>query len=706
MTPTGPRTFTPSRLNTALSLALLSVCSLPLANAQEQNEQQSVERLEVRGSRLDKASTATGLPLTLRKTPQSVSIIGSEFIDSFALESIADIMTFAPGLQAQRAETDRYFFRARGNDITNFQFDGVPVNYNSFFNDAVTDTIIFERVEVVRGATGLLTGAGEPSAAINLIRKRPKAEGGGYINARLGSWNQRRLELDHSLSLSEDGAVNARVAGAYEQGDSYVDLAEKDDLQLYGVITADLSTQTRLTVGLDHSRRNPKGSTWGALPLFYADGSPADDLPVSTTTAANWTKWERDGTNAFAAIEHAFDNGWDVHAELERREGEMDGHLLYVFGLPDKETGLGMGTSPLIYQSKREQDALRVMASGPFSALGREHNLTAGLLYSQQDISSDSFSALEAVPVGNFLEWDGSAAKPPFTEEPSSSGSETITQKGGYLAAQFNLHDQFNLILGSRLSDYEVEGATGNYEHGSVTTPYAGLVYDLTDMISAYVSYTEIFQPQDAKDINSRRLDPVEGSNAEIGVKGDFFGQALTASFALFKVEKDNVAILDPNFTEPLPDGSFPYIAVKGARNKGYELEVNGNPNDQLDLYFSFTHSESEQANGSPFKTYLPEDMIRLSGLYRISDQIKVGANINWQSEMVNPGVGPNGESARQDAYTLVNLMASYDISEQLQAQINLNNALDKKYYSSIDFYNQGFWGPERNLQVSLRYSW
>ncbi len=98
--------------------------------------------------------------------------------------------------------------------------------------------------------------------------------------------------------------------------------------------------------------------------------------------------------------------------------------------------------------------------------------------------------------------------------------------------------------------------------------------------------------------------------------------------------------------------------------------------------------------------------MIRLSGLYRISDQIKVGANINWQSEMVNPGVGPNGESARQDAYTLVNLMASYDISEQLQAQINLNNALDKKYYSSIDFYNQGFWGPERNLQVSLRYSW
>lgn len=79
----------------------------------------------------------------------------------------------------------------------------------------------------MRGATGLLTGAGEPSAAINLIRKRPKAEDGGYASTGIGSRSNYRVEADHSQTLSEDGNVKGRVALAYEEGDSYVNLSEK-----------------------------------------------------------------------------------------------------------------------------------------------------------------------------------------------------------------------------------------------------------------------------------------------------------------------------------------------------------------------------------------------------------------------------------------------------------------------------------------------
>ena len=185
---------------TLLATLISSMLLTPNLYAAQTQPDTNIEVISIKGSRLDKAATATGLPLTLRETPQSVTIIDQEFIQSFSLNNVADLMFLTPGISAQKIETNRYFFSARGNPITNFQFDGVPVNYSSFFNDASTDTVIFDRVEVVRGATGLLTGAGEPSAAINLIRKRPKSSPGGYLSAKAGSWDSYRVEVIAQLT--------------------------------------------------------------------------------------------------------------------------------------------------------------------------------------------------------------------------------------------------------------------------------------------------------------------------------------------------------------------------------------------------------------------------------------------------------------------------------------------------------------------------
>jgi outer membrane receptor for ferric coprogen and ferric-rhodotorulic acid len=698
---------TQSLANSAAGLKLTSTQASP-DNTESNNQQiedKMFEHITVSGSRLDKVSSATGLALTLRQTPQSISVVDSEFIDAFSLETLADVMAFAPGIQTQQAETDRFFFRARGREISNFQFDGIPVVYNSFFSDAITDTILFDRVEIVRGATGLLTGAGEPSAAINLIRKRPTIEDAGYVSAQIGSWSNLRFELDQSLALNEEETIKGRFAASYEQGDSYIDLAEKENFLLYGVVSADLTDSTRVTVGLDHSERNPKASTWGALPLFYSDGTQADNLPVSQTTGADWTKWAREGTNAFLQLEHAFENEWDIQVEVERRENEMDGELLYLYNAPDSTTGLGLSNFPLHYLADRKQTAFRAMASGPFALLGREHRLTTGLLYSKQDVSSDSFYATNAIELDSLFDWDGSIERPTFGTTPVTNNN-TETQKGIYAAAQLNLHDRWTLIVGNRISSYELEGDSGNFDHSSVTTPYAGLVFDMDDNISIYTSYTEIFQAQNAKDVNGQRLDPVEGSNIEAGIKGDFLNEKLTASFAVYKVEEDNVAARDPINDQPLSDGTFASIGIEGAQTTGYEMELNGKPTDDITLYLSYTHNDAEDADGEAYTPYLPENMLRVSVFYDINEELRAGLNANWQSEISNPNVGPNDETFKQDGYTLVNVFASYNISDQLKLTANVNNLFDKKYYSSIDFFNQGFFGAPRSAELSVRYSW
>ena len=77
--------------------------------AEETESDANIEVISIKGSRLDKAATATGLPLTLRDTPQSVTIIDQEFIQSFSLNNVADLMFLTPGISAQKIETNRYF---------------------------------------------------------------------------------------------------------------------------------------------------------------------------------------------------------------------------------------------------------------------------------------------------------------------------------------------------------------------------------------------------------------------------------------------------------------------------------------------------------------------------------------------------------------------------------------------------------------------
>ncbi|MGV2837360.1 TonB-dependent receptor plug domain-containing protein, partial [Pseudomonas shirazensis] len=121
-------------------------------------------------------STATKLPLSLRETPQSVTVITRKPMDEQGLSTINKVLTFTPGITSNHRDSERYTFYARGFQINNFQYDGIPsqvANESQQYIGALSDMAIYDRVEVVRGATGLLSGTGNPSATINLVRKRP-----------------------------------------------------------------------------------------------------------------------------------------------------------------------------------------------------------------------------------------------------------------------------------------------------------------------------------------------------------------------------------------------------------------------------------------------------------------------------------------------------------------------------------------------------
>ena len=242
----------------------IAVCG-GVVNAAENNQ---VETVVVTGEYTvkEELDTATGLGLTLFETPQSVSVMTEQRIIDQNLNSVSEVITQTVGVSSNNLDTTRNTFNARGFEIDKYQIDGVPQAWSlaGDSGETIADVSIYERIEVVRGATGLLTGAGDPSASINLVRKHAKAtELTGYVNAGIGRWDTKFISADVSTPLSANGAVRARIVAKKEVSDTYMTIPEDDRGIIYGVLDADLTANTTLSLGSSYQESNPKGSTWG-----------------------------------------------------------------------------------------------------------------------------------------------------------------------------------------------------------------------------------------------------------------------------------------------------------------------------------------------------------------------------------------------------------------------------------------------------------
>lgn len=712
-----------------LLASALTLTGIPLAAAAEGDApagRGDLEEIVVSGSYTlsETIDTATGLGLTLQETPQSVSVMTDQRIRDQALDSLADVVANAVGVSVSEIDNVRNNFYSRGFEVQNYQVDGVPLSWSlaGDSGETIADVALYDHIEFVRGATGLMTGAGDPSASINLVRKHADAtELTGFINLATGSWKDRQVLGDVGMGLNAAGTIRARVVGKYEASDSFVDFYEDKKTVLYGVLEADVTDGTLLRVGASYQNSDPTAPSWGALPTWFSDGTRTD-FPRSQSTSADWTRWETTNKNYFANLVQTFGNGWQLRLDYNRLDNRQHTELLYIYGLLDRDTGLGLVSWPYKSEGKSTQDSFDAQLKGGFALFGRTHDFVLGALHSEQTVNTMSFAELSYPPVGNFFEWDGQFPYPGFDTTPAVEQDLKTSQTGFYGATRLNITDRFKLIGGGRIAkwkrtgkDYEVIQDFGD---SGVFIPYAGALYDLTDHHRLYVSYTEIFKPQNARDENGDYLDPLEGKSAEVGLKSSFLGDMLNTSIALFRIEQDNLAQTVPGTYVPghepgNPDGNLIQEASRGAQgtvSKGFEFEVVGQPVEGWNISFGYTQYKAHDADDVAVNTDQPRKLLTLFTTYRFNgvlEGLTAGGGVNWQSSIYSAAPNPvtgDPERLRQGSYALVNLMARYDLTQQLYLQFNLENLFDKTYYSQVGFYDQYRYGAPRNFNVGLTY--
>jgi len=660
-------------------------------------------------------ATATRLVLTPRQTPQSVSVVTRQHMDDFALDTVDDVMRHTPGITVSAYDSDRSNYYARGFSINNFQYDGIPsavrnVGYSA--GNTLSDMAIYDRIEVLKGSTGLLVGAGSLGASINLIRKKPTHDFQGHVTLGAGSWDNYRSELDVSGPLNDSGNVRGRAVAAYQDKKSFMDRYSSQSQVYYGILEFDLSPDTLLTVGGDYQDNDPRGSTWsGSFPLINANGE-RNKVSRSFSNAADWSSWKQYTRTLFATLEHDLGDGWVTKLQLDHKLNGYDAQMGSIQGSTPNADGTASLTGQR-YRGETRSDSADLYVSGPFSLLGREHELVLGGSTSIAEWNGKGFwnVTYPGPNLFDFFNWHGNIAKPQWGEAAQIT-DDVIRQNGLYLATRLNVLDDLHFILGARVVNYSLTGTTDTYRENGRVIPYAGAVYDLDDNFSLYASYTDIFMPQDYYNLDrdGKLIDPDQGENYEIGIKGEFFDGRLNASLAYFEVKESNRPVSDDDYNNQTP--TPPNYAFKGtdAETKGFELEVSGELQPGWQVQAGYTHKVVRDDQGEKISTFEPEDQLSVYTSYKLPgalDQWTVGGGARWQSkawQSIWNSPRNQYEDFTQKQYWVVDLMTRYQITPNLSATVNLNNVFDKYYFTNIGFYNSAVYGEPRNVMVTTRW--
>ena len=652
-------------------------------------------------------STATKLDLSLRDTPQSVLVFTKQKLEDQNITSYQELLAKTPGVTLNRSD-ERVYPSARGFDVDYYLMDGMPT-YSISGNASDPDLAVFDRVEVVKGANGLMTGAGNPSMGMNFIRKHANSkELTGTVDLSAGSWDNYSQSVDIQTPLDSTGKIRARVVAKHQDQNSYMNNYEKSTDILYGIVDMDLTDTTSVSVGASYENIQRDGVRWGGMPSFYSDGTQIN-FDKSKTISDDWTYWNTKTVSYFTNLKQYVHDDISLNLGYSHREINTDTNLAYFSGTVDKNTG-----NPIVgaydyglygWKSEEEvkEDNIDVYASIPFEVANLNQEIIVGTMYNRSKTVKNEGAGIQNWTPINFNNL--SIAEPTYGAFDITAPSKT-TQTGTYLAGKFSLMEDLKFITGLRISnwEYKSEDGNGNKKFDNELTPYAGLVYDLDENHSIYTSYTSIFKPQDGKDSSDSYLDPIEGKSYEVGVKGEYFGGNLNTSLSLFRIEQDGVG--EDTGRLNLATGDSIYEAKDGVTSKGFELGISGKVTDDLSLDFGLANFEAEDANGEKFNTKNSRTTANLFAKYTIDDY-KFGAGVNYKSKQYTYtseySQFPN-RKITQDGYITTDLMAGYKVNKNLDLQLNVNNVFDKRYYEGIA-YDGMTYGDARSATLGMKYT-
>lgn len=648
------------------------------------------------------ATVGTKIPASLREIPQSVSIITNQQVKDRNVDTFDQLARKTPGLRVLSNDDGRSSVYARGYEYSEYNIDGLPAQMQSI-NGTLPNLFAFDRVEVMRGPSGLFDSSGEMGGIVNLVRKRPTKAFQGHAAAGFGTHKQYKAEADVSGSLNADGSVRGRVM-AQTVGASPRP-AEKNNHHetFYATADWDINPDTVLGAGYLYQQRHL--APYNGLPAD-ADGK-LPSLPQHAFVGADWNKFKMNSHDVFADLKHYFGNGGYGKVGMRYSDRKADSNYTFAGSSLDKAgkaAAAGLGTD-----IKQKAFAFDASYSQAFSlgetanefVVGADRNRfrstnEQGRSTLSKSVALDDFRAL---PYNGILQ-NARAGNKGFNH---SVTEENLDETGLYAKTVFRPLEGLSLIAGGRVGHHKIESGDGKTLHKASKTKftsYAGAVYDIDGSNSLYASASQLYTPQTNLDADGKLLKPRQGNQFEVGYKGSHMDDRLNTRVSFYRMKDKNAAApLNPK------DRNTRYAALGERVMEGVETEISGaiTPKWQIHAGYSYLHSQIKTASNSRddgIFLLMPKHSANLWTTYQVTPELTIGGGVNAMSGITSSAGMHAGGYATFDA------MAAYRFTPKLKLQVNADNISNRRYYARVGGTNTfNIPGSERSLTANLRYS-
>lgn len=647
------------------------------------------------------ATVGTKIPAALREIPQSVSIITNQQIKDRNVDTFDQLARKTPGLRVLSNDDGRSSVYARGYEYSEYNVDGLPAQMQSI-NGTLPNLFAFDRVEVMRGPSGLFDSSGEMGGIVNLVRKRPTKAFQGYAAAGFGTHKQYKAEADVSGGLNSDGSVRGRIMAQTVGASPRPAETNNHHETFYAAADWDISPDTVLGAGYLYQQRR----------LAPYNGLPADNgglllkLPEHTFVGADWNRFKMHSHDVFADVKHYFDNGG--YGKIGMRYSDRSADSNYAFAATKLNTAhtanvVGLGTD-----IKQKAFAFDASYSRPFAWGKSANEFVVGADYNRFRSTNEQGRAnlarnialkdFRSIPYAGLIQ----NARAGMRGYNHSVSKENLDETGAYTKAVFRPLEGLSLISGGRIGHYRIQAGDDKTLHKAGKTKftaYAGAVYDLNASNSLYLSLSQLYTPQTNLDADGRLLKARQGNQFEAGYKGSYLDDRLNTRISLYRLKDKNAAApLNP------ANRNTRYAALGERVMQGVEAEISGGltPKWQIHAGYSYLHSRIKTASTTRddgIFLLMPKHSANLWSSYQITPKLTVGGGINAMSRITSSA------GLRAGGYATFDAMAAYRFTPKLKLQVNADNVFNRHYYTRVGSANTfNIPGAERSLTANLRY--
>lgn len=742
-----------------LAATISLINSAYIGKAVAETEDPSLEEIVVVGRteffRPTSASSATKFDLPVNETPQAISILTDDILNTFGTKDVFGVDKFIAGVNStgNGASTNYFLGHIQARGFALDQLSGYKINGFSTIREFQPDMVAVQQVEFLKGPSSVVYGVNNYGGTINTILKTPEGKKSNALAAQFGSYESYRISYDSTGPLNQSGTYRYRAATAWEDRHSIKEDFEFERFPLYLSLQGDVTEQLQLDTYLYYQDENSVDD-FGLVGVQKADGNIDEPFYIDRKIFmgdSDYNKTERESLQIFTSLKNTFNNGFYLQGKVGYTENITSYQAIYVYNY-----GYLDGPFVDVYTKVDEREISswdsELSFGGEFD-LGEHTNTFIVLMeYRELDFEFDSFPFDY---VGNVdqtnPDFSGFANNLNSNILGVSNGGRDEDQERLALAAQvlFRPTDKLSVLLGARwdsvkqsvvdikfdpdptddviFSERNLQSQTDNKQ----ITFRGGIVYEINSDLNGYLNYSEGFLPQEGITRSGSTIDPEEGIQWELGLKGEFFDGKLGTNVALFKIYRKDVAIADPTNNFQLQED----FRITGGEqdHEGIEIELMGEVTSGLNLILTYAYLDTEikkESVGLPFGDSslgnsvigAPDKTASLFFEYQFKGNLLedislnggasyVGRRPTQQQNLVGEyGGGPGFPIVLLDDYLTVDFGLRYFGIDDFIISLQVTNVFDEDYFNAaqldadccaVNFLQRG---QSREFNVDITY--